>query len=408
MTFLRETPVRAITASISSAAERWSDADFPPRVRAAERIAQRTGYSLPMVDYALDRLFFEIREDRLHATIAGELGSLDVVDGFRARAGRPDAWASPAGNVCVISSRTTIGVAIPPAIFALCAKNDVLVKDREDALVHAFFQTLSEELDVFSQAAQARTWSSLDGDSEDLERFDVVAAFGGDASLRGIRQRLAAHTTFLGYGSRASAGYVTRESLAGDAQLGHIVNGAARDVVLYDSEGCLSLHVLFCERGGAVSPSEFGRRLAGAIAYAGVEFPVGDRHAAMSARLAHQRDLAVFRAASKNGTLFAAEDARYAVFVDYPSSEPPAFLPRTVGILGVDAPAEACRYLRRHRIPLEGFALSQARDDVVRAVIESGAVRLARFGELQHPPLTGDHGGRPRIAQFVRWIDRTL
>ena len=35
-----------------------------------------------------------------------------------------------------------------------------------------------------------------------------------------------------------------------------------------------------------------------------------------------------------------------------------------------------------------------------------GAVRIAPFGTMQDPPLAGHHGGSPRIADFVRWIDR--
>jgi hypothetical protein len=31
-------------------------------------------------------------------------------------------------------------------------------------------------------------------------------------------------------------------------------------------------------------------------------------------------------------------------------------------------------------------------------------VRIAPFGTLQHPPLASPHGGRPRIAEFVRWV----
>jgi hypothetical protein len=34
------------------------------------------------------------------------------------------------------------------------------------------------------------------------------------------------------------------------------------------------------------------------------------------------------------------------------------------------------------------------------------AVRDAPLGTLQSPPLGGHHGGAPRIAEFVRWIDR--
>lgn len=408
MTALAGVPIRKITRAIADTAQRWSDADFPPRVRVTQRIAERTGYSIPAVEYALDRIFFSITQHDLDATITSELGGLDVLDGFARRADRPDAWAAPAGNVCVVSSRTTIGVAIVPAVFALCAKNDVLVKDREDALVHAFFETLAQELDAFEQAARATTWSSSDENAPDLETFDVVAAFGTDATLGAIRDALGSRARFIGYGSGASAGYVGKESLIGGERLVDICRGAARDLVLYETEGCLSLHTLFVERGGAVSPQEFGRILARCIEEANVEFPVADRAAADFASIAQQRNLAAFRAAAGHGAVFASENAEYAVIVDQPPSEPPQFLPRTLGIIVVDEPQEAVRYVQEHGLRLEGFALCGDRSDVVQAAVEAGAVRLARFGELQHPALSGNHGGRPRIAEFVRWIDRTL
>jgi hypothetical protein len=406
-TALAKIPVRKIASAIADAAERWSDADFPPRVRVTGRIVERTGYSVPMIEYALDRLFFSITRNDLHATIADELGSLEVLDGFISRPGRPDAWAAPRGNVCIISSRTTIGVAILPAIFALCAKNDVLVKDREDSLVRAFFETLAEELGEFAKAARANTWSSNDGAAPDLKAFDAVAAFGTDDTLAAIRTQLHAGASFIGYGSRASAGYVTREALSTRDHALRIAQGAARDLVLYESEGCLSLHVLFVERGGSVSLHEFGQILASAVQAANVEFPIADRLAEHSARIAQQRNLAAFRAASGQGAVFASESADYAVIVEQPPSEAPHFLPRTIGIVAVDRPGEAVRYLREHRLPLEGFALSAERSDVIAAAVDAGAVRLTRFGELQHPPLSGDHGGRPRIAEFVRWINKT-
>lgn len=407
-TALRNVPVRKIVRAIASAAERWSDGDFPPRVRILDRIVERTGYSLPAVEYALDRLFFSVTEADLNATICGELGSLEVLNGFAHREGRPDAWASPAGNVCVISSRTTIGVALVPAIFALCAKCDVLVKDREDSLVLAFFETLAEELDEFANAARASAWNSSDATAPDLERFDVVVAYGGDEALSKIRYQLHPQARLVAFGPRASAGYITQESLNSPRQIRDIVDGAARDLVLYESEGCLSLHVLFVERGAAITPEEFTRSLAIAVERANVEFPLGRREAETSARLAHQRNLGAFRAAAGTGAVFANAAAEYTLVVDPPRDEPPQFLPRVLGVIPVDNSTQALAYLRSHGIPLEGFALSDNREDVVRTAVEAGAVRLARFGELQHPPLGGDHGGRPRIAEFIRWIDKTL
>lgn len=408
MTALSHVPARKIVAAIADAAARWSDADFPPRVRVTEKIAERTGYSVPVVEYALDRLFFSMTSGEIEATIRSEIGSIEALDGFAPREGRPDAWAAPAGRVCIISSRTTIGVAIVPAIFALCAKCDVLVKDREDALVASFFETLAQELDEFRAAARAQTWDSGDEDAAHLSEFDAVVAFGADDTIKRIAQSLSPGARFIGYGSRASAGYVTRESLATTENAARIAAGAARDLVLYETEGCLSLHTIFLERGAELTLTQFGALLASAVEEANVEFPIGARSAADAAQIAQQRDVAAFRAAGGHGSVFAGEHAEYAVIVDQPPSEPPYFLPRTIGIVAVDGPGDALRYLREHALALEGFALSDDRSDVVTTAVQAGAVRLARFGELQQPPLSGDHGGRPRIAEFIRWIDRTL
>jgi hypothetical protein len=54
---LRGIAARTIVGAIADAAARWTDADFPPRVRVTAAIESRLGYTMPVVDYALDRLF---------------------------------------------------------------------------------------------------------------------------------------------------------------------------------------------------------------------------------------------------------------------------------------------------------------------------------------------------------------
>jgi hypothetical protein len=405
MTALARLPAHRIIHAIGDASARWIDADFPPRVRLQSRIVDRTGYTLPVVEYALDQLFFSLSSDALEATIADEIGSVDALDGFVERPGRPRGRARPIGKVCVISSRTTIGVAIVPAIFALCAKCDVLVKDREDHLVRAFFATLERELDGAAEAATAQTWEGA-RDDVDLTSFDAVVAFGNSATLARIRERCAAAATFIGYGSKASIGYVAREALASEVEARTIADGAARDLVLYETEGCLSLHALFVERGAAIDAHQFSQLLAAAVERAAVEFPPGKRDARATAQLAHARDLAAFRAAGGAGSVFSDARASYLTVLDPPVHEPPAFLPRALNIHTIDAPAEARAYLQRHAIPLEALAVAGARDDIVNTAVEMGAHRITAFGELQRPPVTGNHGGRPRIAEFVRWIGR--
>lgn len=224
-------PVRSILRAIADAAERWRDGDFPPRVRALERVCTRIGYSMPAAEYAMDRLFETLNAADLGATIERELGSLAVLDGFESRPGVPDERALPAGRVCVISSRTTIGVALLPATFALLAKCSVVVKDREDALIAAFFSTLAEELEEFRIGAVAEQWEGQARD-RDLSEFDVVVVFGDDATIGSIGSTLTPRTRLIPFGTRASIGYVAREALATSREAEKVAQGAARDLVL--------------------------------------------------------------------------------------------------------------------------------------------------------------------------------
>ncbi len=402
MMSLAAVPVRRIIGAVADASARWADADFPPRVRLLDSIAARTGYSIPVIEYALDQLFGSITARDLEATIANELGSIDILDRFVERAARSKALGRPAGSVCVISSRTTIGVAILPAIFALCAKCDVLVKDREDGLVRAFFSTLCDELDEFRTAARADTWTGEE-DDVDLTAFNVVVAFGSDSTLTRIAQA-SARSTFIGYGSKATIGYVAREALTDEERAKGIADGAARDLVLYESEGCLSLHALFVEEGGVVAPARFTALLAEAVERAAVEFPPGARDARASARIANARNLAAFRSATGRGAVFSDERASYLAVLDPPQSDPPAFLPRALAVHTVNAPCDLVSYVHRHELPLEAIAVAGVRDDVVDAALSLRVNRITGFGELQRPPAYGNHGGRARVADFVRWV----
>jgi hypothetical protein len=395
-------PVRSIVGAIASAAARWRDPRFSSRERARDAASARTSYSLPHVEYALDSLFAALRNDSIEAIIADELGCLDVLDGFTDQPGRGRVRALPIGRVCIISSRTTIGVAIVPAIFALCAKCSVYIKDREDGLAAAFFATVAQELGELSDSVEAQAWNGKK-DAVNLAGIDAVVAFGSDSALAEMATQLPFPARLIAYGSKASAGYVTREALNDETEVLALARGAARDLVLYESEGCLSLNALFVERGGALSPARFGELLAAAIAETAVEFPFERRSATRVARLAEARDLATFRAAGEHG-VHAGADAGFLVVVDPPLEEPPLFLPRAIAVRSVDRPDEAAAYLQRHRITLEALAVERHRPDVLEMATQTGAARIARFGTLQNPPLTGFHGARPRIAEFVRWI----
>jgi hypothetical protein len=394
----------AIVRAIADAAARWRDADFPPRVRAAAAIEERLGYSAPVVDYALDRLFGAVDPAAITAAIVDELGSLQILDGVAERPGRPPAWARGATSVTIVSSDTTIGVAIAPLIFALCAKCAVTVKDRADALVAAFVETLGEELPALRAATDVRAWSGGDDDIEaqTLGAADVVVAFGGPDALRAIRARCAGDATFVPFGHRASAGYLTASALAGDVAAA--AAGIARDALLYDGDGCLSLHILFVERVADGAHERFVETLAAACAATTIEFPPGPRKPARAARVGAYAAAAALRAANGSGRVLRAPDGAWTIVVEPPREELPPFGGGVIPVIFVAGIGDAAAYVQRHRLPLQAVAVASTGDSATVATT-LGAVRSAPFGTLQDPPLAGHHGGRARIADFIRWVD---
>ena len=396
-----------IVDAIADAAQRWTDADFPPRVRATRALMERTGYSEPVVDYALDRLFESIDRDALRLIIADELGSVQALDGFVVRQGRPDVTFRSAGRVVIVASDTTIGVAIPALVFALCAKSHVVVKDREDRLVAAFAETLAQEEPELGARISVDVWHGTDDDTSGARLRDaqIVLAYGADDALRAIRAHLAAETRFVPFGHRTSVGYVARETLDDPTRTQDVAQRAALDGLLYDGDGCLSMHALFVERGGACEPEEFARQFSRACDAVAIEFPAGS--AVTDARVVAYRRAALFRASQGRGSVYGDPSAGHCIAYDAPADEAPPLLPRTIGLYPVDAPSDALAYLQRHALALEAFASdNDARADIVAAALASGASSIARIGMLQRPPLGGDHGGYGRILPFVRAIYR--
>jgi hypothetical protein len=247
-----------------------------------------------------------------------------------------------------------------------------------------------------------------------------VVAFGGDAALAAIRARLRPDARFVPYGHRTSVAYVSREVLADTASARSVAAGIARDALLYDGAGCLSLHAVFVERGGEIESdgafkrlggldqAAFGSLLSEALDAAAVEFPSReDKPADATARYANG---ARFRAAQGSSALRGGVTAAHVLVIDAAVDEAPPLLPRALATYAVDGPDDAAAYLRRHALPLEGFALDaatgDARPDVLALAVASGAARIAPFGALQTPSIAGEHGGTPRILPFVRAIVR--
>ena len=311
--------------------------------------------------------------------------------------------ALPLGRVCVISSRTTIGVALLPAIFALCSKCDVLVKDREDHLIAAFFETLGDELAELRDAATAQTWSG-DDDAIDLSGFDVGRCIRERCYSRASRVKAASsgalHPIWFESERRLCSARSIERRIRGTSH----AHAARRATSSFTRAKDVFRFTRSSSKPAARSRSSGSPRcVADALGAAAIEFPPAALDAPTAARLAVARDLATFRAGADR--VYSDPHPGCLAILDPPFEEPPLFLPRTIGIRSVDNPSQAAEYLERHGIALEALAVAGRRPDLLElaARAESRPGSLA-FGTLQAPPLGVFHGGRPRIAEFVRWI----
>ncbi len=90
--------------------------------------------------------------------------------------------------------------------------------------------------------------------------------------------------------------------------------------------------------------------------------------------------------------------------IDAAGDEPPPFGAGVIPLVRVANVDEAAAYLERHGVRLQAVATATP-DAAAALAARLGAVRAAAFGSLQDPPFAGHHGGRARIADFIRWID---
>jgi hypothetical protein len=145
--------------------------------------------------------------------------------------------------------------------------------------------------------------------------------------------------------------------------------------------------------------------LADACAATAIEFPPGTREPGRATTAARFADAAAFRASTGSGRVLRDPGGAWSIVIDARHDEPPPFGAGAIPLVLVAGADDAAAYLARHAIRLQALAVAGEGTDWGTLAARIGAVRVTAFGRLQDPPLAGHHGGRARIADFVRWID---
>jgi hypothetical protein len=403
----------SIVNLIAATAQTWLEHDNPFCKLALERAVTETGFSEATLARGLEAFFKQFTTENLNALIAQDLGHLERLDRFTTdRASNTAALARGPQMLVHITAGSIPNSTIFSFILGLLTRSAQFIKcARGTSLLPRLFAHSLYEVD--SKLASCLEIAEWPGGSESLEsalfaEADCATATGADETLAAIRHRLPAHVRLIGYGHRVSFAYVSHEAL-GRFEARKILQRAARDVAAWNQLGCLSPHVFYVEHG-AVSGEKFAEMLAAQLAEVEAMEPRGNLRSEEAAGIASKRSFYEVRAATSNDTKVWKSEGSTAWTVVYETH--PQFqlscLNRFIYVKPVADLTDALRHAEMLRGKVSTVGLAATGDKAQSLAMQLarwGVPRICPLGEMQNPPLTWRHDGRPALGDLVTWTD---
>jgi hypothetical protein len=301
----------------------------------------------------------------------------------------------------------TLGLLTRSAQFMKCGSGAALLPR---LFAHSIYE-LDHKLGACLELAEWRG-GNVDLENALFAEADCLTATGSDETLAAIRARLPAKVRFLGYGQRVSLGYVTREVLR-EEEIAKVVASAADDVIAWDQNGCLSPHVFYVEERGAVESDKFTELLALELARREAAEPRGTIPATSAAEIASRRAVYETLTAHRGDIKFWASQGSTAWTVVFEHEVRFRFSPlnRFVYVKPVPDVATVLQGLDEvlGKISTVGLAAPPEKAKELSFRLAShGVTRICPLGQMQNPPLTWRHDGRPALGDLIAWTDLEL
>jgi hypothetical protein len=405
----------AVITVLAQAAKNWLDPKSPWRQRAVEQAPARTGFSEAMVNEAIDLTFGAITGESLGELLDRELGNRRVLDEFCLRGRAKTRAVGPR-----LIAHFLAGNVPAPGIVSMCcgwllrSANLVKVSTRDPVFPTLFLESVREVDAELADCVATLEWprGEVALTQTALGEADAVIAYGDDHTISELRKLAPPLEKFLGYGHKMSLAVVAKEAMTED-NLPQLARAAAFDASVYDQQGCLSPHVFYVEEGGQLGPRKFAAALAEAMAAYQARVPSGRLSVQEAAEVVKFRSGYEFAAAS---------DRRIAVWTSPPGDaasgyaviydDNPAFvascLNRTVLVKPADGYKRVLEAIQKFapRISTVGIApMNERALAFAGELARMGVPRVCPIGQMQRPPLTWHHDGRPNLADLVNWTD---
>lgn len=410
---LRDRPLQEVLRVLGRAGSRFLDPRDPLRREAEERIPEDAGYSSEMAHAVVEGMARDWTEERLAAAVRADFPDPGVLDGFRPGAGGERLRALGADLTFHLGAGSVPGVTATSLVRALLVKSPSLVKPgRGDRVLPELLgRAIAEEDEALARSFEVLYWPGGEGgplEEGALGEADCVVVYGGNETVRQVRDRLAPDVRLIAYHHRVSVGIVARERLEQRGDAVRLAREAARAVAMFDQQGCVSPHVVWVEEGGAISPAEWAGMLAEELAGLDEVLPPAPVPDSVASRIRQLRDSTEFRAAAgTSDRVYGGEGGRWTVLFEEDPAFAPSCLGRTVRVKPLPSLEAAGALLGRFSGALQTVALEaegKRRTEMAETFARAGAARITTLREQPWPPAWWRHDGRGPLEVLVRWV----
>jgi hypothetical protein len=416
--YLAMRSTESLVKSLSNVAECWLEPDYRFRKLALTLGPAQTGFSRETLARGLDGFFGQLTRENFHALLVQEFGDAKRLDAICATAVEQKQSRSAIVNAPEFQVHIAAGNIPNPTwlslVFGVLTRSAQFVKCASGAsfLPRLFAHSLYEADPKLGACFEVAEWRGGNAGLENalFAETDCVTATGSDETLLAIRSQLPIKVRFLGYGQRLSFGFVAGEELFG-SNAKKIVARAADDVVAWNQLGCLSPHVIYVQAGGEVFPEHFAQLLAEELEKREGSEPRGPVSTEEAAAIATRRGIYEVRAAHSPGTtqhwrsqdstawtVIYEADARFQLSCLNRFIYVKSVTDLTAALQGADAV--------HGKVSTVGIAVpGDKAPEIVTQLARWGATRVCPLGQMQSPPLTWRHDGRPALGDLIAWTD---
>jgi hypothetical protein len=416
--FLANRSTSHLVRTISETAANWLQPDYPFRRLALEVGPSVTGFQHATLVRGLDAFLSELTRENLHALLLQELGHAHRLDEMSAPVGESKMSRAAMARGPELTAHITAGNVPSPALLSivlgLLMRSAQFVKCSSGAsfLPRLFAHSLYEADPKLASCLEIAEWRGGELALEEslFAEADCVTATGRDEALVAIRQRLPSRVRFLGYGHRVSFGYIARGAFSGFGTR-KLLARAADDIIAWNQLGCLSPHVIYVETGGSLSAEQFAEGLAEELKRCEAEEPRGELPVEIAATIASRRDIYRVRAAASPETRLWCSDGSTAWTVVYEADARFQVSCLFVYVKSVTDLGEALHQAESVHGQVSTVGLAAPDDEAKMLATELarwGVTRVCPLGQMQNPPLTWRHDGRPSLGDLITWTDWEL